>query len=43
VRIGPGAKVGKCVVLKDYCVIAAGAVVPDDAVFAPFSLVRSLV
>lgn len=40
VRVGAYAIVGKSCVLKDYCIVAAGAIVPDDAVLAPMSIVR---
>lgn len=39
-RVGAYAIVGKSCVLKDFCVVAAGAIVPDDAVLAPMSIVR---
>lgn len=42
VRIGDNAIIGKCVVIKDYCDIAADAVVPDDAVLAPCSIMAGI-
>mmetsp|Transcript_3897 Transcript_3897/g.15499 ORF Transcript_3897/g.15499 Transcript_3897/m.15499 type:complete len:102 (+) Transcript_3897:440-745(+) len=39
VRVGARAVVGKAAIVKDYCVIAADAVVPDEAVLAPCSIV----
>uniref|UniRef100_A0A7S3NH08 Dynactin subunit 5 n=1 Tax=Aureoumbra lagunensis TaxID=44058 RepID=A0A7S3NH08_9STRA len=42
VRIGPGAVIGKCCIIKDFCVIAAGAILPDDSVCAPLSIVAGV-
>mmetsp|Transcript_18379 Transcript_18379/g.54606 ORF Transcript_18379/g.54606 Transcript_18379/m.54606 type:complete len:216 (+) Transcript_18379:248-895(+) len=37
--IGPRAVVGRCAVLKDYCVVAADARVPEDFVAEPFAVI----